>query len=194
MPTVSVPVIIDSLKEFGEMRLLRCIYFYIETDECIPIDMLNRPKGKTLALLVDGKVVVVSPPGAKETFVEPEDIVSLFDAIEQQGHQSVQNGTVWVPANELINQSGDNATKKGQVIRMASEAFAICLAYGRNRIDEAELKERWLRLEDAVHLSPDETRAFWEWNRTVIGALSHKYHDSPGTFVGKLPTNEEEGE
>jgi hypothetical protein len=183
MPEQTVPLIVDSVKPFGDFPFLRCIYYYVEFEEGVPVQMSYVRGLPVPALLLEGKAVIVGP-GRGEEFESPEAIRRIFQSVSKPG-TSVENGVAWIPGYFL--EAGGNGKKvgKGQVVRVPPGAFALGLAYGRGGMDEDEFMELWRPYAEQTRLSPRDTEAFGAWTETAIDRLRRMHHAAPENFIGR---------
>ena len=174
----SIPVIVDSVKIFGEIKMSRCLYFIVELNETTPKCILGI-KGVDHPLRMMGVRGIISSPSHREQIFNSTKLIDdLFNAIEVNEEQSIEYGTIWLPISQLDYSYQQEVFVRGAVFRLPLEIFTLCYAYTCNKIDIEEFRENLSNIKLLDYYSPEETRAFSEWTHIQIqrSRLNYKKH------------------
>jgi len=187
---MSVPIVIDSVKNFPTFAMTRCSYFAIENTDIGDEWQLQRDNTYLNFFMIGLEGVVISPVGDSQTFDSVERIEELFFEIENYSNLSVEMNHIWVPNAVFGNRVDD--LFRGQVFRINEDLFNIFFHFG----DESSTHEILLnhvRREEMdlfAEYSPNETSALMEWNNREIEMIKKHYRTSDKRLQKKIEDDE----
>ena len=98
---LSIPVLVDDVKQHPRFGYTRCEYFTIECDMPSPGWVLRLAERRIPFLMTGLSGVIYKPSLNEPLFTMPDQIEELFEIIEADNRASVGTADIWIP-NSLI--------------------------------------------------------------------------------------------
>ena len=175
-----VPVFIDSVKDSGDFKNARCIYYRIEFD-----DRLFKVRQSFISnnFEVMGTWAILSRPFEEITsesfFVSYNIIKKTLKYIEDNDHLFLEIGNIWIPNFLILQKKKKEDVRQGDVYRISKELFNLCYGYVAGFIKEKDWIENCRKYLNDVRFSAEETNAFREWRNKRIEESTRRYHRKP---------------
>jgi hypothetical protein len=164
---LTVPVIVDDIKTFGDFPMARCSHFVVDGDRSANAGELTFQTNNSI-LLVTGVRGVICGRGAKNLrFEDGHQIDELFDSFEADDQFSIETADIWIP-NSLIVGSHEGA-KRGDVFRIGANLFKVCFDFRYERLDQSDFLMLTGDLAGSIEYSATETGAFAHWHEIQLG-------------------------
>ncbi|GAB5440081.1 MAG: hypothetical protein Fues2KO_04300 [Fuerstiella sp.] len=192
---VSVPVVVDDVKDIEDFPMSRCEYFTVETIDLPPTWSLriNDDDGTVLPLGISG--VICSPIGSTDYFHSPILIDETISAFETEESSAFESEYLWLP-NKLLQQSKRrDAVRRGDVFRLSERLFRECLAFRRNQSEQTAFFSAAADSTEEVSFSEEETVAFRQWSELQIENARSQYQQfsEAGRSLSWQEDNREKG-
>lgn len=167
--SVTVPVIVDSVKQIERFNRSRCVYFRAEYDDVAAAAPRAGVRKGMLPLWDQGALLV--KPLRGDRFRNVGMIERLFKRCEDND-MLVTQGHVWVP-NRLLHKDPGKILR-GAVYRLPYNLFLECERLGsEERLEDGVNSSR---KKERPELCPDETESFRKWGQKQIRAAKKQYH------------------
>lgn len=150
----TVPVLVDSLKEYGDFRMARCMYFSIECDTPGAGWTLSL-RSETIPFLMLGLSGIITSELRGREFQSVDDIEALFESIEEHDSLYIDINDVWLPL-ELFADIKD--FKRSPLYRIPSELFSMAYDYTSTRLPMGEYLGRVREFMRAMAQRPPEKK------------------------------------
>jgi hypothetical protein len=175
----SVPVFIDTVKNFDDVLMLRCTYFFIDIDEATVAPIAEPQDLDRPAFLMGGREIIMAPSHEDSIFSSSKVIREFFKDVEKEEYQSIEVGVLWIPMTQHPKDVSEKeiAELRGQVLRLPQELYIKCYMYTLDRISLEELLEHLVNLNVLDFRSPDETEAFSDWMEEQIDISKKRVDD-----------------
>lgn len=176
---ISIPLIIEDVKLFGGVTVLRCIYFSIESDDPSPGWTLYLSRVRLPFFLLGLEGIILTPPledgTGRPRFNSASDIRRLYEFVERDKEHRfiISTNPIWLP--DVMRISHGSHDPRGTVLRISPELFSASLAYDRGTQSLDSMIEFYLGLRNEVEISQEETQAWAVWNREVIAEAVEHY-------------------
>lgn len=187
---LTVPVVVDSVKDTPSYLMTRCTYFSIETKEPSAGWSLNIGNDNTPFIMLGLSGVIISPPGDGPYFDSPMKLESLFELVEENPELYVDTNDIWLP-NKLFHWA-DLKPRRSDVYRINYGLFRAAYLLR----DEASTDEEFLAIISQwnipveMSISIEETHALTKWNEYQIDAIQKHYHENPERKLQKKQSDE----
>lgn len=182
MTEVSVPVIVDSVKDLADFPLTRCTYYTIEADD---LSAEAAAGGAGLAniparFIVAGLSGVLCAPSAERAEFDSADVIEeTFQSIEADQQLAVETDDIWLPNELLFRRDETRAERKGRVFRIGLDLFVRARRFRRDIQDAEAFLAECHPLGGQVLPSKAETEAFREWSERQRQAAIEAYQKAP---------------
>jgi hypothetical protein len=179
--SVSIPIMIDDVKESDDFQMSRCTYFSIASN--LPSSEITEdPVLKIPSVMIGFTSLICYPFDASKLFNKPEEISSLFEAVEKVEGLYVDINDIWLP-NFVFEKAN---RKRGSVFRILPELFKLAYDYQNGVISEDEFIKTCKKKNFPAEYSPEETDAFHKWGFKQIELASKYYKDNPKKWLKTL--------
>ena len=171
-----VPVFIDSVKDSGDFKNTRCIYYRIEFD-----DRLFKIRHSFISnnFEVMGTWAILSSPfkeiTRKNLFVSYDIIAKTLKYIEDHDNLFLEIGNIWIPNFLIFKENSTQKVRQGDVYRISKELFSLCYGYVAGFIQEEDWIKNSRKYLNDIRPSADETKAFKEWRKEKIKQSKERY-------------------
>lgn len=192
---VSVPVVVDDVKDIEDFPMSRCEYFTVETEDSRSIPWPPIDDGNVTILPLGISGVICSPIGSADYFHSPMLIDETISAFETEESSPFESEYVWLP-NKLLQQSKrGGALRRGDVFRLNERLFRECLAFRRNQSEQAAFSSAAADSTEEVSFSEEETVAFGQWSELQIENARSQYQQfsEAGRVLAWQGDNREKG-
>jgi|688.fasta_scaffold859976_1 hypothetical protein len=198
--TLSVPVIIDSIKQDETFPFTRCFYYcidwsYIDHNIDSEYDIyreksllqaasyfLLRPSHMTDLLLFSLSAIITGPSYENNRFDKAEDFKKLVDILDNDDPDFYLNqNAIWLP-NLVLNLE---KCVRGSVYRLGRRAFRLAHNFTEGQLDQEEYLANFDALREEVNISESETEAFKQWNEQVLEEIKEKYKSNRQDMLQK---------
>ncbi len=176
---VTVPVVIDAIRDFDGSPMARCSYFIVETSETSPSWTLDLTEVRIPFVLAGLSAVITRPNDRDSIFGTPAAIDSIYELIESNPTFSIHTSDFWLPTFTLTDAGVPTDIDRGQVFRVGYPLFELGRAFVSEQLAQEEFLERAAALSDQASPSPREAAAFREWSRQQIEAAREGYPKDP---------------
>lgn len=186
---ISIPVVIDDIKQMESFSMARCSYFCIQSEtESFMTGTLNLSSARVPVLMMGVTAIIVAPSAESDLFITPQDYSDLFDLIEKDEELYVDTNDIWLP-NVLF---GDQPQKRGGVYRVGSDLFMLALQYRNEEISDESFYTQIEEMQGNVRYSPEETTALSGWSEYEINLVRTMVREN--TELRELRFDKEKGE
>lgn len=175
MGRISIPVVIDDVKNFESFQMTRCTYFSIQCDTPAPNCYLGLGERQIPFLMLGLSGILFQPSLEDQFFDTPEKLEELFQAIEELTDVYVDINDIWLP--NFVFTSVEHT--RGSVYRIGIELFEAAYHFRNEVISNRKFSEVCDRLVDTVHYSPEETEALRQWEDQQIEMAKTHYKENP---------------
>ena len=163
---MTIPLIVDDVKNTGSFPATRLIYFSIEQEKPAAGWSLGLPNLTIPLYSLNLSGILYQPPHPDEWFDTPDKIERSFLMIESTDAFFVDTNDIWLP-NVLFEKTA--APTRGNVYRVPDRLFDIAYAFRLGTISFDELAEQAVEYGHQVQFSQNETKAFNLWGKDQIG-------------------------
>lgn len=167
---LSIPIMIDSVKNYESFKMTRCTYFSVVSSLPFPKKRFRGSLFSLPVLLIGWEGVIFKPLGVKRRFSSPKLIDKLFDLIESREEQYVDTNDIWIP-NSMFN----GPTKRGSVYRISKEMFTLASSHRYEQITKDVYLEKISPLINSIKYSESETLTFKNWQKGIIDQVKEDY-------------------
>ncbi len=172
-----VPVFIDSVKDVGDFKNTRCIYYRVEFDDRLfKVSQSSVPNN----FEVMGTWAILTSPFDDDTgqnlFISSDIIVKTLKYIEDRDSLFLEIGNIWIPNFLFLKEKKNEEIRQGDVYRISKELFSICYGYVAGFIQEKEWIENCSKHINDIRPSGEETNAFRTWRDESIELSKKRYH------------------
>ncbi|MHC4214861.1 MAG: hypothetical protein ACYSWP_15980 [Planctomycetota bacterium] len=193
---ISIPVVIDDVKQLGTFQMTRCSYFSIECDTPSPEWFLGIGESLRMPFLMLGlSGIIYQPMDGGEHFDSPEELEKLFGIIEDRDDLYIDVNDIWLP-NELFKNDKINH-KRGKVYRVGLDLFKTAYRFQKDSFDQGFIKSL-MEFGHELSYCAGETKVLSKWNKDRIKESSDYYREHPELQLprkkGKGKGREMEGE
>jgi len=175
---LTIPVMIDDIKEQTGFQMSRCTYFSIASNVPSPEITLDRSINFP-SIMVGFTSVICRPSNRSPLFDKPGKISGLFERVEKNQGLYVDINDLWLP-NFLFDEEN---RKRSSVYRIDIELFRLAFNYQNEIISNEDFikycKQTGLRAE----FSPTETEAFAKWGGAQIKHARKYYRQNPEKWL-----------
>ena len=175
---LTIPVIIDDVKNQTDFKMSRCTYFSIASN--VPSQEIALNRSINLPSVMVGFTSVICRPSNRSTlFDKPKKISSFFERAEKNEGVYVDINDLWLP-NFLFDEEN---RKRSRVYRIGIELFRLAFNYQNEIITNEEFNKSCEKAEFRADFSPVETDAFAKWGGAQIKHASKYYHQNPEKWL-----------
>jgi hypothetical protein len=177
----TVPVMLDAIREIDGHPMARCVYLVISADEPAAGWELAFAESRIPIALVGLAAIVLQPDQHTERFVDVSTIDRLYAAVDSMPGLMVEIDDLWLPA--ALFDGGE----RGAMFRVGFELFSRGYGFREGRTPAEDLVAAGEQLRTTVVPSPEETRAFRDWNARVIAEARQIYHRNEARALAWKP-------
>lgn len=184
MKRLTIPVQIDSIKNWEGFQRTRCIYYRIELEDGYAFRRM-RYLARSSAIFASGVswAALAGPileDGKEwETFQTPQLVENTLDSLQSNDKLFLDLGYLWVPNLMFVPAQPGEAVREGDVYRLSMPYFRHCYRFSVGRIGEQEWLAPRRRFIEPITPSPLETESFRTWRRAQIAVSRRLYHEEP---------------
>jgi len=161
----TIPVLVDSVKDFGDRSVLRTLFFWIDIDEDAVVTTESPTPLMETAFILEGRAIVSALSPEEPYFTSPESVEQLFAEVERGKTRRITTGTAWLPV--LGDLDPESEGKRGSVFRIPLRLFHSAFAVKANEIDLVGLYGSWGSTLDQTSTrdfySEEESGVFQNW-------------------------------
>ncbi len=157
---ISIPVVIDSVKNLKDFKMCRCTYFSVQSDSPSKDWSIGLPSKKTPLFMVGISSVIYQPSNSSNLFDSPDKYDRLFHFIEDKTEGYVDLNDLWLP-NFLFERK---YRKRGNLFRISAGLFTAAHNYRNDVITEEEFKTICQKRGNTAKYSAKETKVFGQWS------------------------------
>lgn len=188
---ISIPVVIDSVKQLSTFQMTRCSYFSIECD--IPstgwnLDLGRPPKIPFLMLGLSG--IIYQPMGGGKYFDSPEQLEELFMIFDDSDDLYIDVNDIWLPNAFFENKINH---ERGNVFRVGLSLFKIAYRFQKDGFDQG-LIEHFMEFRQELRYCKVETDILREWNKDRVEESIGDYREHPELQLPRKAEREMEDE
>jgi hypothetical protein len=175
---VTIPVILDAIRNFDDVPMARCVYVAVETDDTSTGWSLDLARARIPFVMAGITAVLHRGIRGEERFDQPATIEALYRAIEAEPTLSIQTSDLWLPVHTLAGSEEISTLARGHVFRVGFPLFALARRFVAERLSQDDYLEAARNLAGTVAPSPSETEAFRRWNEDQIAYARSVYPKS----------------
>lgn len=174
----SIPIVIDSVKNYKDFNMSRCNYFTIESVEPqADWEIILQNSNIPLYLLHLQGILYCSLE--KSFFSNVEKITNLFNTIEQEYNLSVDVNDIWIP-NFLfhpvdLSSFTSKIPKRRDVYRISQGLFNEAFRFRENLISQTRYEKICEIFKGTVNYLAEETYAFLKYEEKLISEMIRIY-------------------
>ncbi|GEM_PF-2529742 len=182
---ITIPIIIDAVKQSENFNFSRCSFFSIECDELTsPVsehqDIRSIPFYQSNVASMPR--VIFKPMDGSPLFDSVKKIDDLFDLVEYDDSFYIDTNDIWIP-NTFFNDSSRPHPSGEDLFRIPGNVFDAAL-WARDKI----FNQDWLLNTCSAHskgarYEPLETKAFQDWGEQHIREASDQYHANRSKYL-----------
>lgn len=183
---ITVPALVDSVKDYADWAMTRLTYFSIVCDlpspgllEPAARDKTLNPRARIPFLLLGNAGIVYKPLGRARRFQSLDQVRAVFKAIDDQEGLFIDVDDFWLPNAAFPSRGRGRAPDRGRVYRVSLEVLRLAWAFGLQQLSKADFEARAAARRGEVRFSPDETAAFGEWSQGIVAEARRLYHAKP---------------
>jgi hypothetical protein len=182
MIRLTIPVQIDSIKNWEGYQRTRCIYYRVGVEEGYVFRRTHHLLGTRASFAAGISWAALTGPIQKKEkqtnlFLTPESIDETIQSLHTSEELSLDLGYIWIPNNMFTSPSPDEPVREGDVYRLSLPYFLHCYRFSAGRIPD----DKWLtphrRFRQPILPSPQETTAFRAWRQEQIAFSRKRYHE-----------------
>ncbi len=183
---ITIPIIIDAIKQFQDFDFSRCSFFSIECDECLsPIparrDLSSPPFYQPN---ISGMPrVIFKPIDGTDVFDTVKKIDDLFDLVEDDDTFYIDTNDIFLP-NTFFKDSGRLAGE--DVFRIPTDVFDAALWARERTLNRDRLLRTCSVHPKGAQFEPLETKAFQDWGKQQINETKSRYHANRNNYLTKI--------
>jgi hypothetical protein len=175
---LTIPVIIDDVKEQSGFQMSRCTYFSLASN--VPsTDITLDTKINSPSLMVGFVSVICRPSNRSLLFDNPRKISGLFERVEKNQGLYVDINDLWLPNFLFDNEN----RKRARLFRIGSELFKLAFKFQNEGISGEDFIKSCLSMKFTAVFSPKETEAFSQWGREQIDHARKYYKNNPAKWL-----------
>lgn len=176
--SLTIPVIIDDVKDQSGFQMSRCTYFSIASN--FPsTDITLDPRINLPSIMVGFISVICRPSNRSMLFDNTRKLSGLFERVEKNQGLYVDINDLWLP-NFLFD---DKNRKRSSVYRIGSELFKLAFRFQKETISDVDFIKSCQDMKLTAEYSPKETETFSEWGNEQIGRARKYYKDNPAKWL-----------
>lgn len=183
LQTTFIPIIVDVERNIDGIKMIRCSYYSIQSDEPMPNWSLNIGRNNAAMLLLNLEAILLGSPDSPDNFRNVNDIDAMYYLVEEHEGLFVDINDIWVPKRWF----GKDDLKQGLLFRISQESFSWCWKFRNDVISaeeflafEKEMKDSYLRF------SEEETNAFYMWTEKQILQSRDIYQEKREQYLQKI--------
>jgi hypothetical protein len=181
MIKLTIPVQIDSIKNWEGYERTRCIYYRVELEDGYVFRKTRYLLSSKAFFAAGVSWAALAGPVVKEgqendLFLTPEVIEETINSLHENEKLSLDMGYIWVPNSMFAKTTPDESIREGDVYRMSLSYFRYCYRFSLGKIPDEEWLNPKKKFRDAIHPSPLETAAFRSWRKSQIAISRKRYH------------------
>lgn len=187
-----IPIISDAVRNIDKHQMVRCSYFTIQSDDPLSTLTLNTSSFDSPTLLLNLEAILIGSPGNYECFEKPQDIIELYNFVEDREDLFIDISDIWVP----LEWFGEMEIKQGMLFRIPDSYFSLCWKLRNDRISTEELyrdsslynqaHDTSKQREPIVVYAEEETAAFAAWTKMQIEQSRERYYAHKGVTLKKI--------
>lgn len=181
MLKLTIPIQIDSIKNWEEFERTRCIYYRVELEDGYVFRRTRYLLSAQAFFAAGVSWAALAGPMVKEgedndLFLSPQAIGDTINSLHANNKLSLDLGYIWVPNNMFQKAAPHEPIREGDVYRMSLPYFRYCYRFSMGKIPDEDWLNPKKKFRDAIHPSPMETAAFRTWRQAQIETSRRRYH------------------
>jgi hypothetical protein len=169
---ITVPLIVDAVRNFDELEMVRCLYFSIETDLPHPDWHLSLGKFQIPVILVGISAIIVSDSSTGNVFSSKKRVDDFFRTIEEDLGLTVSTNDIWFPKSHMSEDPKPNS-----LFRVGLPLFLE--AYKKRTTETPWEPEIAVSEKPLIIFKRKETEAFLNWTREQVEIVKKKSNEHP---------------
>jgi len=175
---LTIPVIIDDVKDQAGFQMSRCTYFSIASNVPSPDITLDR-RINLPSIMVGFISVICRPSNRSMLFDKPDKISGLLERVEKNQGLYVDINDLWLP-NFIFDEEN---RKRSSVYRIDTELFRLAFNYQNEIISDEDFIKFCRDMKLTADFSPKETIAFSKWGREQIEHARKYYKENTSRWL-----------
>lgn len=175
---LTIPVIIDDVKDQPGFQMSRCSYFSIASNVPSP-DITLDPRTNLPSIMVGFISVICRPSNRSPLFDKPEKLSGLLERVEKNQGLYVDINDLWLP-NFIFDEEN---RKRSCVYRIDIELFRLAFNYQNEAISDNDFIKYCRDMKLTADFSPKETKAFFKWGREQIEHARKYYKENTAKWL-----------
>jgi hypothetical protein len=167
---ISIPLLIDDVKNYHNFKMARCTYFSIQCDVPSPNWQLGLGRLVVPFFLVGLSGIIFKPLGNRVIFSSHQLIEDLFNVIEEHPSFFIDTNDIWMPNNIFFN-----SPMRGQVYRVDYKLFMEAYLFREEKISKDKFIGLCEEMKGNIRYSEEETVSFKHWGELQIKEAKHLY-------------------
>lgn len=169
---ITVPLIVDAVRNFDGLEMVRCLYFSIETDIPLPDWHLGLSKFQVPVILVGLSAIIVTDSSMKNIFTSKKRIDDFFRTVEDDLGLTVSTNDIWFPKSHLNEYPNPNS-----LFRVELPLFLQ--AHKKRSTETSWEPDETATDKPLIIFQRKETEAFIDWTRNQVEIVRLKSHEHP---------------
>lgn len=158
---ITVPLIVDAVRNFDGLEMVRCLYFSIETDLPLPDWHLGLDEFQIPVILVGLSAIIVSDSLTGNVFSSKKKVDDFFRTIEDELGLTVSTNDIWFPKSHMSENPTPNS-----LFRVDLPLFLE--AYKKRTTETPWEPEIAVSDKPLIIFKRKETEAFLNWTRKQV--------------------------
>lgn len=177
---ITVPLIVDAVRNFDGLEMVRCMYFSIETDLPFPDWHLSLGKFQIPVILVGLSAIIITDSSMGNVFTSKKRIDDFFRTVEEDLGLTVSTNDIWFPVSHMSEYPKPNS-----LFRVELSLFLK--AHKKRSTETSWEPDEIISDKPLITFERKETKAFLNWTQKQVEIVKLKSNEHPeNTLINRF--------